>query len=177
MNATDQGTREPGKRRYQVIPRTLIFLTSSNPQNGEREVLLLKGAPTKRLWANRYNGLGGHIEANEDVYQAAQREVWEETGLRPTNLTLCGVINIDTGADAAGQRPGVLILVFRGESPERTIQATPEGLPEWIPISAVSHYPLVDDLYELLPRVLSDHPFLFGHYTPQPDGTLHYRFR
>ena len=63
MNVSEQGTVEPAGRRYHVIPRTLIFVTSRNPLTGAGEVLLLKGAPDKRLWANRYNGLGGHVEA------------------------------------------------------------------------------------------------------------------
>ncbi len=92
MQASEQGTREPGKRRYQAIPRTLIFITSMHPQTGAQEVLLLKGAPTKRLWANKYNGLGGHVEADEDLYAAALREVNEETGLSLSQLTLRGVI-------------------------------------------------------------------------------------
>ena len=68
MKTDAQGTRDPKRQRYQAIPRVLIFLRSRNPQTGEEEVLLLKGAPTKRLWANHYNGLGGHVEAEEDVY-------------------------------------------------------------------------------------------------------------
>ena len=74
MNSTEQGTRAPG--RHLVVPRVLIFLTRTTGA-GVQEVLLLKGAPTKRLWANKYNGLGGHVEATEDVYAAARREVHE----------------------------------------------------------------------------------------------------
>ena len=40
-----------------LIPRVLIFLT-----RGE-SILLLKGATTKRLWADKYNGIGGHADA------------------------------------------------------------------------------------------------------------------
>ena len=29
MQAVEQGVHEPGKSRYQAIPRTLIFVTSS----------------------------------------------------------------------------------------------------------------------------------------------------
>lgn len=176
MKAADQGTRETGKRRYQAIPRTLIFLTSVNAQTGEQEVLLLKGAPTKRLWANKYNGLGGHMEATEDVHTAAVREVTEETGITPLALRLRGLINIDTGHDESGARPGVLIFVFHGESTVRQVQATEEGTPEWIPTANLRDYPLVDDLYEVLPRTLAAGPLFFGHYSPQPDGTLSYRF-
>lgn len=176
MNATDQGTREPGRRRYQAIPRTLVFLTSANPETGEQEVLLIKGAPTKRLWANKYNGLGGHVEAGEDILAAALRELAEETGLTPATLTLRGVVNIDTGRDLDGPRPGVLMFVFCGESPGRTVKASTEGTAEWLPVARLSAYPLVDDLYEVLPRALGDGPLFFGHYTPQPDGSLAFAF-
>jgi 8-oxo-dGTP diphosphatase len=177
MNASEQGVREQGRKRYQAIPRTLIFLTSHNPQTGAREILLLKGAPTKRLWANHYNGLGGHIEAGEDVLAAAQRELAEETGLHGIELTLRGIINIDTGRDEMGPRPGVLIFIFLGECRERNLAASAEGAPEWIPVSDLADYPLVDDLYEVIPRTLAtDKSIFFGHYHPQPDGTLQYRF-
>ena len=46
MPQSDQGIT---KDRYTVIPRTAIFLWRGD------FVLLLKGAPTKRLWANKYN--------------------------------------------------------------------------------------------------------------------------
>jgi 8-oxo-dGTP diphosphatase len=176
VKAAEQGVRVAGQQRYQVIPRTLVFLTSVNPQTGNQEVLLLKGAPNKRLWANQYNGLGGHVEAHEDVYAAAEREFLEETGLALTSLTLRGVVNIDTGHNEQGTRAGVIIFVFRAESPERAVRAAPEGAAEWIPIDDLLGYPLVDDLYQLIPRALSDGPIFFGHYYPQPDGALRYQF-
>jgi 8-oxo-dGTP diphosphatase len=58
-----------------VIPRSLIFVTRPG------KVLLIKGHPRKRLWANRYNGIGGHIEYGEDLVKAAERELLEESGL------------------------------------------------------------------------------------------------
>ncbi|HQY94156.1 MAG TPA: NUDIX domain-containing protein [Caldilinea sp.] len=176
MNAAEQGTRVPGSGRHLATPRVLIFLTCFNQARGEREVLLLKGAPTKRLWANRYNGLGGHVEAAEDVYTAAVREVREEAGIEVRDLSLRGVVTIDAGADEAGARPGVLLFVFTGATAERLVWTTQEGTPEWLPIAALHDYPLLDDLEELLPRAL-DGPFFYGHYSPQPDGTLHYEFQ
>lgn len=173
MKATDQGAR---RDRYHVIPRTLIFLTSINPTTGREEILLLKGAPNKRLWANQYNGLGGHIEANEDVQSAARRELAEEAGLQVNALQLRGVININTGRDENGLRPGVMIFVFTGRSDERKIQSTAEGIPEWIPADEISQHPLVDDLYKVIPRALAEGDMFYGHYFPDEMGKMVYRF-
>ena len=81
MGREDQGVAK-SKHRYQVIPRTLCFITYGD------EVLLLRGGPHKRLWAGRYNGVGGHIEAGEDVHAATLREIDEETGLTVHDLRL-----------------------------------------------------------------------------------------
>jgi len=42
--------------RYMLIPRVLVFVKRGT------SVLLIKGAATKRIWANKYNGVGGHVE-------------------------------------------------------------------------------------------------------------------
>ncbi len=155
--------------RYAVIPRTLIFLT-----RGE-QVLLLKGAPTKRLWANRYNGLGGHIERGEDVLTAARRELWEEAGLEVHALRLCGTVFIDTGKPL-----GIALFVLRGEVPDGVEpRPSPEGTPEWVPIAALSRYPLVEDLHTLLPRVLAmrpEEPPFAARYTFDAAGNLRIHF-
>ncbi len=144
MAVADQGV---SLDRYMLIPRTLIFLTQ-----GEK-VLLLKGAPHKRLWANRYNGVGGHIERGEDVISAARRELSEETGLDPACLWLCGTITIDTQ-----QVPGIGLFVLRGDCESGEPRSSLEGTPEWVPISKIQELPLVEDLAILLPRILAMHP-------------------
>ena len=174
MQASDQGTRGGGK--HLAVPRTLIFLTSTNPATGADEVLLLKGAATKRLWAGKFNGIGGHVEADEDVHAAAVRELHEETGLDVDALTLRGVVHIDTGRDEQGPRPGVMMFVFIGRAPARSVHATSEGAPAWIPMEKIADHALVDDLYALLPRALASGPLFYGHYAPDDQGRMHYHF-
>jgi len=182
LNVAEQGIHTDRKTRYAAIPRSLIFVTSRHPQSGQQEILLLKGAPDKRLWANKYNGIGGHIEGDEDVLAGALRELEEETGLKDIPLALRGVINIFVGgpADAPGEpaRPqGILVFVFHGETTQRALRDSREGRLGWFPLTQLPQLPLVDDLHQLLPLILQEEGFVYGHYTPQADGSMAYHFR
>ncbi len=157
MPKSDQGIDVSLKRqRFTVIPRTLVFIT-----RGE-QVLLLRGSSQKRIWANKYNGIGGHIERDEDVYAAALCEVREETGLEVENLRLAGLINID------GDQPtGIMLFVFTAISRTGEPIPTEEGIPEWIARSQLAQIDLVEDLPTILPRALDLPPHappFFAHY-------------
>lgn len=144
MSKTDQGV-DPA--RYQVIPRTLIFVTRG------AEVLLLKGATTKRIWAGKYNGVGGHIEQGESVAGAARRELLEETGLRVGGLRLCGTLIVD-----ASPGLGIGIYIFKAEYNGGSPKESQEGSLEWHTLVQLDVLPLVEDLKEILPRVLALKP-------------------
>lgn len=148
MPKSDQGvTRD----RYMLIPRVLVFVT-----RGSR-VLLLRGSPTKRLWANKYNGIGGHVEPGEDVLSAARRELLEESGLT-ADLQLCGTVVVETG-----ENPGIGIYVFRGESSHGEPRESKEGSLEWVSFEDVPNLPTVEDVPVLLKCIMkmtpNDAPF------------------
>ena len=123
-----------------VIPRTLCFLF-----HGE-DVLLLQGAPDKRLWANRYNGIGGHVEPGEDVYSAAQREIREEAGVPITELRLRGVITVAPEKE----EPEVLLFVFTARALSRDVRASAEGEPIWVRRDQVRMLDVVEDVPVIL---------------------------
>ena len=156
---TDQGITD---ERYLLIPRTLIFLLRGT------QILLLKGAPDKRLWANCFNGVGGHVERGEDILTAAKRELKEETGLESGDLRLCGTVVID-----AGEPIGVGIYIFCGNYSGGEFIESAEGALQWVEKAVIYNLPLVEDLKSILPRVLDfqvgDAPFSARYYYDEAD--------
>ena len=154
--------------KYQIIPRVLVFAARGG------KLLMIKGAPTKRLWANLFNGIGGHIEPGEHVLQAAQREFFEETGLRLESPHLCAVVTIDTGKTA-----GIGMFVFTGQAGVGEPRPSREGTLEWIAEDQIQEIALVEDLPALIPRVLDwrpGDPIFFGQYSYTQENDLKITF-
>ncbi|MBN1641358.1 MAG: NUDIX domain-containing protein [Anaerolineae bacterium] len=167
MGRSEQGV-QASAGRYTVIPRVLVFV-----RNGG-DVLLLKGAPDKRIWADRYNGVGGHVEPDEDVYAAAWRETYEETGLAVRDLRFEGLINIDAGATT-----GIMLAVFSARSDSRDTVPSAEGKLEWVPLSRLEDYALVEDIPVLLARIAArteDAAPFFARYWYDNDDRLRIAF-
>ena len=149
-----------------LIPRTAIFL-----RRGE-SFLLLRGSPSKRLWAGKYNGLGGHVERGEDVLSSGRRELLEESGLE-AELWLSGTVVIDAGPT------GVCLFILTGEVRGGSLRSSSEGTPEWIAFSDVGSLPTVEDLPALLARIYGmkrgDVPFSARSFYDE-EGRLVVRF-
>lgn len=165
MGKDDQGIFAT---RYAVVPRTLVFLFHKD------KLLLIKGSPQKRIWANKYNALGGHIEKGEDALAAARRELFEESGLQTSTLYLCGTVLIETG-----QEKGVLLQVFWGEYEGGSLINSEEGELEWVNLSEINNYDIVEDLQLMISKILKTRqtnvPFS-AHYSYDENDHLVIRY-
>ena len=133
----------PSVQRYPVIPRTLCFILDGD------DVLLIQRSLHKRLFPGKVNGLGGHVEAGEDVLQSARRETLEESGLDVADFWLAGVVHVDgrlgqAAALADGTMPGVVVFVTVGSAPQRDVSASEEGELIWTPLADVDGLDWVD---------------------------------
>lgn len=167
MGANEQGATAI-EQRWLTIPRTLSFVL-----NGD-DILLMKRAAHKRIFPNRYNGVGGHIERDEDPLTSARREINEETGLDVRDVGLRAVYNIDAGAAT-----GIVLFVFTAISDSRQVVANSEGTLHWVARDAVFDLDLVEDLPLLLPRILPMQPTdppLFVHVSYDASDTIQMRF-
>ncbi len=173
MGAKEQGSDPKSvANRWQVVPRTLCLVTHGD------DILLLKRSETKRIYPGYYNGLGGHIEQDEDPLTGAIREIKEETGLDVKNVRYCGSTHIN-----AGQEVGILLFIFTAEATSREFHPCDEGTLEWIPLKKVlangdsGALQLVEDLPIVLPRIYESKedtiPF-FAHVSYDKADKIHF---
>jgi 8-oxo-dGTP diphosphatase len=130
------------KGRYQVVPRTLILVFQGD------KVLLQKGSPTKKIWAEYYNGLGGHVERGEDALSAARRALLEEAGLECPDLHLCGTVMIDVE-----EHNGIMLFVMSGSEINGTINDSEEGSLHWVNVDDFARLNVVEDIPEIVARI------------------------
>lgn len=168
MGTKDQGA-DATQHRWLVIPRSMCLITHGD------DVLLLKRGAHKRVMPNKYNGVGGHIERDEDILTSLLREVEEESGLHLNAPRLRGVINID-----AGHSSGIMLFVFTAEARSREFHDCDEGTLEWVPLGEVYSKDLVEDFPYILPLLFgeqaSDQPF-FAHTSYDEADQLRFRIK
>jgi 8-oxo-dGTP pyrophosphatase MutT (NUDIX family) len=110
---------------------TTIFLTDAMPAT---KIMLLKRSAAKKFAPNLYTGTGGKLEQDESALTCAQRELFEETGLR-TPLTEFGRIIINKNKR--------IIYQFHGMYDSDTLPNCPEGVLEWVTPEELEEKPII----------------------------------
>jgi 8-oxo-dGTP diphosphatase len=118
----------------------------------------------------KYNGLGGKLEADEDIVSAVRREVREEASIELSGLSLRGTISWP-GFGANGEDwLGFIFLADRWTgTPARE---NDEGPLEWIPRARLfdGSLPMWEGDIHFLPLVFDDDPRAFHGVMPYIAG-------
>ena len=94
---------------------------------------------------------GGHVEAGESFYDAAVREVFEETGLTVSELQMCGIK--DWFRDD-GTR--YVVLLYKTDKFEGELTSSDEGEVMWIPSAKMQGMEITESMKTMLKVFLED---------------------
>lgn len=152
---------------YTPILATLGYVLSPD---GRRVLMIHRNTRPDDLHAGKYNGLGGKLEANEDVGAGMRREVREEAGIECLELALRGTISWPGFGKHGEDWFGFLFLIprFSGVPLERN----PEGTLEWVDVSVLQGLPLWEGDRLFLPLVFDGDPRPFHGVMPYRDGHM-----
>ena len=148
---------------YAPVIGTLGYVMS--PDGGR--VLMVHRQRAGDQHQGKYNGLGGKLEADEDVVSCIKREVREEAGIEVTRLSLRGTVSWP-GFGAGGQDWfGFIFRIdgFSGEVPERN----EDGPLRWVDVDRLGELPMWEGDAHFLPLVFADGPVFHG-VMPYVDG-------
>ncbi|MFA5684889.1 MAG: 8-oxo-dGTP diphosphatase [Lysobacteraceae bacterium] len=152
---------------YTPILATLGYVLAPD----RRRVLLVhRNARPGDQHLGKYNGLGGKLEADEDVVAGMRRELFEEAGIVATALSLRGTISWPGFGKQGEDWFGFVFLItaFEGEPPTSNV----EGALEWIEIERILDLPLWEGDRHFLPLVFDADPRAFHGVMPYRDGKL-----
>ena len=152
---------------YTPILATLGYLLSPD----RRRVLMVhRNARPGDQHLGKYNGLGGKLEADEDVASGMRREILEEAGVECLALELRGTLSWPGFGKQGEDWFGFVFLIpdWRGEPPA----ANAEGSLEWVEIEAIDRLPLWEGDRHFLPLVFDGDPRPFHGVMPYRDGRM-----
>ena len=150
---------------YTPILATLGYIMSPD---GKETLLIHRSSRLDDQHLGKYNGLGGKLEAGEDVVAGLKREIREEAGIECEEILLRGTISWPGfgkhGEDWFG-------FIFRidlfGGIP---FTENPEGTLSWIPVDRILELPLWEGDRYFLPLVFGNDPRQFHGVMPYENG-------
>jgi 8-oxo-dGTP diphosphatase len=154
------------------MPYTPILATLGYVLSEDRKKVLLvhRNARADDQHLGKYNGLGGKLEADEDVAAGMRREIREEAGIECDALELRGTISWPGFGKRGEDWFGFLFLVtrYRGDAFRRNV----EGELEWVDVDRIGDLPLWEGDRHFLPLLFDGDPRPFHGVMPYRDGRL-----
>ena len=150
---------------YMPIVGTLGYILSKDKQ----QVLMIhRNARPGDEHLGKYNGLGGKLEANEDVVAGMKREIMEEAGIDCTQMSLRGTVSWPGFGKNGEDWLGFIFLItdFEGEP----FKENPEGTLDWVPLNEMDALPMWEGDRYFLPMVFDDDARAFHGVMPYKNG-------
>ena len=147
---------------YTPVLATLGYVFSPD----RRRVLMVhRNARPGDAHLGKYNGLGGKLDAGEDVVAGMRRELREEAGIECDAIQLAGTVSWPGFGGGGEDWFGFVfrVFAFTGTPPA----ANDEGTLEWVEVGRVGELPLWEGDRHFLPLV-------FDFTLPQFHGVMPY---
>jgi 8-oxo-dGTP diphosphatase len=146
---------------YRPIASTLGFVLSPD---GKKVLMVHRIHRDDDEQLGKFNGLGGHMESDEDVATCMKREIREEAGIECLSMKLRGTVNW-TGFGPSGQDwLAFIFLIDRFEGVP--FAKNEEGPLEWVEIDRLDTLPMWEGDRHFLPLIFDGDPRMFHGYMP-----------
>jgi 8-oxo-dGTP diphosphatase len=150
---------------YTPILATLGYVMSPDA----RQVLLVhRNRRPEDPHLGKYNGLGGKLDAGEDVVACLRREIGEEAGLECETIVLRGTISWPGFGKQGEDWFGFVFRIDQWSGQPR--HENPEGALEWVALDRLLQLPLWEGDRHFLPLVFHRTPLQFHGVMPYRDG-------
>jgi 8-oxo-dGTP diphosphatase len=150
---------------YTPVLATLGYVLSAE---GRHVLLVHRTRRPDDAHFGKYNGLGGKLEADEDVVAGLRREVREESGLECDELALRGTVSWPGFGKHGEDWFGFVFLVTRFSGTPRA--ESPEGPLEWVELTRLPGLPLWEGDRHFLPLVFAAGGRQFHGVMPYRNG-------
>ena len=159
--------------RHRPIASTLAYILSPD---GEKVLLVHRTFRKTDENLDKYNGVGGKLERDEDVASGMMREIREETGLEVVSMRLRGTI---AWADFGPHKEDWLAFVFVVDSFKgEPFAQNEEGTLSWVPLGEMDSLPMWKGDRLFLPLVFDGDPRPFhGFMRYDGDEPVEWRFQ
>ena len=149
---------------FTPILATLGYVLSAD---GRQVLLIHRNRRPDDAHFGKYNGLGGKLEAGEDVVACIRREIREEAGLECVELRLRGTISWPGFGKQGEDWFGFIFVIDRWSGQPRP--DNPEGKLEWVAVERLLELPLWEGDRHFLPLVFAEERQFHG-VMPYRDG-------
>ena len=150
---------------YKPILATLGYVLSED----QRSVLMVhRNARPDDLHLGKYNGLGGKVEAHEDIVMCMRREINEEAGIECLDMRLRGSISWPGFGSNGEDWFGFIFRIDRYSG--EPLRQNPEGTLVWVETKRLLELPLWEGDRYFLPLVFERDRRQFHGVMPYRDG-------